>query len=86
MFFEDGKAWGRSRRLISPNLNGHNVEAMLPIMSKVTRPRKRLRGRVRMVCVTRALDVSSASCVGAVDRLEVHQQGHLAVPAETQHV
>ena len=37
MFFEDGKAWGRSRRLISPNLNGHNVGAMLSIMSKVMR-------------------------------------------------
>lgn len=35
MFFEEGKAWGRSRRLISPNLNGHNVAAMLPVMSKV---------------------------------------------------
>jgi len=37
MFFEEGKAWGRSRRLISPNLNGHNVAGMLPIMAKVTR-------------------------------------------------
>ncbi len=36
MFFEEGKEWGRSRRLISPNLNGHNVAAMLPIMAKVT--------------------------------------------------
>lgn len=35
MFFEEGKAWGRSRRLISPNLNGHNVAAMLPIIAKV---------------------------------------------------
>lgn len=36
MFFEEGKAWGRSRRLIAPNLNGHNVAAMLPVISKVT--------------------------------------------------
>lgn len=35
MFFRDGKAWGRSRRIIAPNLNGHNVAAMLPITSKV---------------------------------------------------
>ena len=35
MFFEEGKAWGRSRRLISPNLNGHNVAAMIPVMAKV---------------------------------------------------
>lgn len=35
MFFDEGKDWGRSRRLISPNLNGHNVMAMLPIISKV---------------------------------------------------
>lgn len=35
MFFEEGKAWGRSRRLISPNLNGHNVATMLPDVAKV---------------------------------------------------
>ncbi|CBN79213.1 cytochrome P450 [Ectocarpus siliculosus] len=35
LFFEEGKTWGRSRRLISPNLNGHNVAAMLPIIAKV---------------------------------------------------
>lgn len=35
MFFEEGKEWGRARRLISPNLNGHNITAMLPIISKV---------------------------------------------------
>eukprot|EP00752_Nemacystus_decipiens_P014601 g13003.t1 len=35
MFFAEGKVWGRSRRLISPNLNGHNVATMLPVMSKI---------------------------------------------------
>lgn len=35
MFFEEGKEWGRSRRIISPHLNGHSVAAMLPIMVKV---------------------------------------------------
>ncbi|CAM9660900.1 unnamed protein product [Pylaiella littoralis] len=35
MFFEEGKAWGRSRRLISPHLNGHKVVDMLPVMSKM---------------------------------------------------
>ncbi|CAN0206214.1 unnamed protein product, partial [Hapterophycus canaliculatus] len=36
MFNQEGKAWGRSRRLISPNLIGHNLTAMLPVISKVT--------------------------------------------------
>ena len=35
MFFDEGKEWGRSRRLISPNLNGHNIATMLPMISKV---------------------------------------------------
>ncbi|CAM9971103.1 unnamed protein product, partial [Ectocarpus fasciculatus] len=35
LFFEEGRTWGRSRRLISPNLNGHNVAAMLPVIAKV---------------------------------------------------
>ncbi|CAM9310255.1 unnamed protein product [Ascophyllum nodosum] len=35
MFFNEGKEWGRSRRLISPNLVGHNVTAMIPYISKV---------------------------------------------------
>ena len=36
MFFQTGKPWGRSRRIIAPNLTAHNVAGMLPIMSKVT--------------------------------------------------
>eukprot|EP00904_Undaria_pinnatifida_P007026 jgi/Undpi1/3453/HiC_scaffold_16.g06825.m1 len=35
MFFDEGKEWGRSRRLISPNLSGHNIAAMLPMISKI---------------------------------------------------
>eukprot|EP00903_Cladosiphon_okamuranus_P016174 g14925.t1 len=35
MFFEEGKAWGRSRRLISPNLVGHNIATMLPLVAKI---------------------------------------------------
>eukprot|EP00752_Nemacystus_decipiens_P014607 g13007.t1 len=35
LFFEEGKTWGRSRRLVSPNLNGHNVATMLPVISKI---------------------------------------------------
>ena len=35
MFFEEGKAWGRSRRLISPNLSGHSIATMLPVVAKV---------------------------------------------------
>ncbi|CAM9335165.1 unnamed protein product [Scytosiphon promiscuus] len=35
MFFEEGKAWGRSRRLISPNLTGHNIASMIAIISKI---------------------------------------------------
>lgn len=40
MFFDEGKDWGRSRRLISPSINGHNMLAVLPMMAKV-------RGRCR---------------------------------------
>lgn len=35
MFFDEGKQWGRGRRIIAPSLNGHNVTAMIPIMSKI---------------------------------------------------
>ncbi|CAM9310328.1 unnamed protein product [Ascophyllum nodosum] len=35
MFFDEGKEWGRSRRLISPNLVGHNVTAMIAYISKI---------------------------------------------------
>ena len=35
MFFDEGKQWGRARRVIAPSLNGHNVAAMIPIMNKV---------------------------------------------------
>lgn len=35
MFFDEGKEWGRSRRLIAPNLNGHNIAVMLPLISKI---------------------------------------------------
>ncbi len=56
MFFEEGKAWGRSRRLISPNLNGHNVPAMLPIMAKVSRLATAV-CEIHVTCVARAMDV-----------------------------
>ena len=35
MFFDEGKEWGRTRRLISPNIAGHNVKAMMSYISKV---------------------------------------------------
>ena len=35
MFFDEGKEGGRSRRIISPNLTGHNIAVMLPMISKV---------------------------------------------------
>ena len=35
MFFDEGKQWGRSRRLISPNFVGHNLTAMIPCIVKV---------------------------------------------------
>lgn len=37
MFFEEGKAWGRSRRIIAPSLNAHNVMDMLEVISTVRR-------------------------------------------------
>eukprot|EP00903_Cladosiphon_okamuranus_P016172 g14923.t1 len=46
MFFEEGKAWGRSRRLISPNLNGLKVAAMLLAMAKPLSPTMSLRRRL----------------------------------------
>eukprot|EP00903_Cladosiphon_okamuranus_P007588 g7361.t1 len=36
LFFDEGKQWGRSRRIISPALNGHhNVANMIPAMAKI---------------------------------------------------
>ncbi|CAM9435860.1 unnamed protein product [Hapterophycus canaliculatus] len=36
LFFEEGKGWGRSRRLISPALNGHqNAADMVPSIAKI---------------------------------------------------
>ncbi|CAM9573088.1 unnamed protein product, partial [Scytosiphon promiscuus] len=36
LFFDEGKEWGRSRRLISPALNGHqNVADMIPAITKI---------------------------------------------------
>lgn len=38
LFFDEGKVWGRSRRIISPPLNGHhNVANMIPAIAKVSR-------------------------------------------------
>lgn len=40
LFFDEGKRWGRSRRIISPALNGHhNVANMIPAIAKVRRRR-----------------------------------------------
>ncbi|CAN0418983.1 unnamed protein product, partial [Ascophyllum nodosum] len=36
MFLNEGKQWGRSRRLISPNLVGHNLTAMIPCIVKIS--------------------------------------------------
>eukprot|EP00752_Nemacystus_decipiens_P003174 g2937.t1 len=37
LFFDEGKRWGRSRRIISPALNGHhNVANMIPAIVKIT--------------------------------------------------
>ncbi|CAN0250653.1 unnamed protein product, partial [Scytosiphon promiscuus] len=36
IFFEESKEWGRSRRLISPALNGHNnVADMVPAITRI---------------------------------------------------
>eukprot|EP00752_Nemacystus_decipiens_P003173 g2936.t1 len=36
LFFDEGKRWGRSRRIISPALSGHhNVANMVPAMAKI---------------------------------------------------
>eukprot|EP00904_Undaria_pinnatifida_P013623 jgi/Undpi1/9391/HiC_scaffold_27.g11848.m1 len=35
MFFDEGKQWGRSRRLICPHLVGHNVTNMIPSIAKM---------------------------------------------------
>ena len=35
LFFDEGKNWGRSRRIISPLLARHNVASMLPVVVKV---------------------------------------------------
>lgn len=51
LFFDEGKRWGRSRRIISPALNGHhNVANMIPAIAKVSRQKSTdaLVGRTRM--------------------------------------
>ena len=51
LFFDEGKRWGRSRRIISPALNGHhNVANMIPAIAKVSRQKSAdaLVGRTRM--------------------------------------
>ena len=35
LFFDEGKEWGRSRRLICPHLVGKNVADMIPALAKV---------------------------------------------------
>lgn len=35
LFFDEGKEWGRSRRLICPHLVGNNVADMIPALAKV---------------------------------------------------
>lgn len=40
MFFDEGKEWGRSRRLISPSMNEHNIAGMVPVISEVRRWRE----------------------------------------------
>lgn len=38
LFFDEGTNWGRSRRILSPALNGHsNVANMIPSITKVSR-------------------------------------------------
>lgn len=37
LFFDEGKEWGRSRRIMSPSLNEHNVGNMIPAITKVGR-------------------------------------------------
>ncbi len=38
LFFDEGKQWGRSRRILSPALSGHqNVANMVPAVAKVSR-------------------------------------------------
>lgn len=36
LFFDEGRAWGRSRRIIAPSLHGHNVRDMIPTISEVS--------------------------------------------------
>lgn len=37
LFFNEGREWGRSRRILSPGLNGHkNIANMIPTITKVS--------------------------------------------------